>query len=63
MLLAITSPLNLIASIFGMNVYPLTTVTITGAGENDNMLFIVLLIVMFLSSLALLATARWYKWL
>ena len=63
MLLAITSPLNLIASIFGMNVYPLTTVTITGAGENDNMLFIVLLIAMFLSSLALLATARWYKWL
>ena len=63
MLLAITSPLNLIASIFGMNVYPLTTVTVTESGDETTTLFSTLLVVMFLSSFMLLATARWYRWL
>lgn len=62
-LLALTTPLNLIASIFGMNVFPLTTVTISEDGDESNTLFILLLLVMFLSSLMLLATARWYRWL
>ena len=63
LLLALTSPLNLIASIFGMNVYPLTTVVVKGSDAEDSILFVTLIIVMFLSSFFLLAAARWYRWL
>ena len=63
MLLAITSPLNLIASIFGMNVYPLTQVNVVDEGVDNYVLFVLLLIVMFVSSFGLLCTAKRYQWL
>jgi Mg2+ and Co2+ transporter CorA len=63
MLLAITSPLNLIASVFGMNVYPLSEVTVVSHENQSNILFITLLIIMFVSSFVLLFTAKRYKWL
>ena len=64
MLLAITSPLNLIASIMGMNVYPLTVVTVAEAGEETTYtFFIALLVVMFVSSFSLLVVAKQYRWL
>lgn len=63
MLLAITSPLNLIASIFGMNVFPLTQVSIVDGSDENNALFVTLLVVMFLSSAMLLCTAKVFRWL
>ena len=64
MLLAITSPLNLIASIFGMNVFPLTQVSIVGAGHEETYtLFVLLLVVMFVSSFALFGLGKFYRFL
>ena len=62
-LLAITTPLNLIASIFGMNVYPLNQVSFAPTHDDNYTLFIVLLFVMSLSSLLLLIVAKGNKWL
>ena len=62
MLLAITSPLNLIASVFGMNVFPLTQVSVVTGEEDNYMLFVVLLIVMLGSSFYLLCVAKYYRW-
>ena len=62
-LLAITTPLNLIASIFGMNVYPLNQVSFAPTHDDNYTLFIVLLFVMSLSSLLLLVVAKGNKWL
>ena len=62
-LLALTTPLNLIASIFGMNVYPLNQVSFAPTSDDNYLLFIVLLFVMLLSSLILLFVAKGNKWL
>jgi len=62
-LLALTTPLNLIASIFGMNVYPLNQISFASTSDDNYTLFIVLLFVMLLSSLVLLFVAKGNKWL
>jgi len=61
-LLGITTPLNLIASVMGMNVFPLNQVRVSEDEDNVG-LFVALLIVMLLTSFLLLYAAKRYRWL
>eukprot|EP00945_MAST-04E_sp_MAST-4E-sp1_P007149 g7149.t1 len=63
LLLAFTTPLNLIASIMGMNVYPLNQVSIGNGVDEGYQLFAALLVVMLLLSLALFLAAKCNKWI
>ena len=63
LLLAFTTPLNLIVSIMGMNVYPLNQVSIGNGVDEGYQLFAALLVVMLLLSLALFLAAKCNKWI
>ena len=61
-LLGITTPLNLIASVMGMNVYPLNEVQVIEKDENITV-FVSLMVAMLLTSLLLLLAAKQNSWL
>ena len=59
LLLAITTPLNLVASIMGMNVYPLNTVFVTEDSDAASpWIFIVVLIVFAVITIVLFVVAK-----